>query len=177
MTWGTFWKLQFSCQNLLLWNNFNPFLWFKYFWKHHVKTVFKEFSRICNKVRITDVFWVVQQHFRWEYSATKCFEVNQKSFWWREDVFITKMHWMTQKEFFRLQNERQFHVSFVDDGTWDTLRYLKIPLENCLWQQHSVCFWMSQRPKQRNLKESIEQVDVAIYYQFHVSFWIVLVTM
>ena len=107
---------------------------------------------MSRSVWITVVFWVVQQHFRWEYSATKCFEVNQKSFWWRENVFITNMYWMTQKEFFRLQNERQFYVSFVDNGTWDTLRYLKIPHENCLLQQYSVCFLNEPKTKTKKLE-------------------------
>ena len=49
MTWGTFWKLQFSCQNLLQWNYFNPFLWLKYLWNHHVKTVFKSFPEYLEK--------------------------------------------------------------------------------------------------------------------------------
>ena len=172
MTWGTFWTLQSSCQNYLLSNNFNSFLWFKYFWKHHVKTVFKSFPQfleiiesqiifeLFNIILLPNVLRLTKNHFDDEKTCLSltCIEWRKKnSSDFRMNVSFMCRLWMT-----------------VPEIPWDIWQF---SLRLAFYNNILFVFWMSQRPKQRNLKESFEQVDVTVYYQFHVSFWIVLVSM
>ena len=89
------------------------------------KFCFRIFLVFC----LAQVLW--KHHVK---TWSKCFSK------WKEKVWITIDFWVV------------FYVSFVDDGTWDTLRYLKIPHENCLLQQYSVCFLNEPKTKTKKLE-------------------------